>query len=104
MGKAGELRTVPNNTQAYVIQPSGDARLVLAALHPKGVYYAAQTLRQLLDRGIAKETVTVPLVAALGLGLADAVPGRSPLLDGFGLIAFASLSPMIFVLGWGLLR
>jgi hypothetical protein len=44
--------------------------------------------------------VTVPLVTALGLGLAAAVPGRNPLLDGFGLIAFASLFPIITVLGY----
>jgi hypothetical protein len=44
--------------------------------------------------------VTVPLVAALGLGLASSVPGRSPLLDGFGLIAFASLFPIITVMGY----
>jgi hypothetical protein len=44
--------------------------------------------------------VTVPLVAALGLGLASNVPGRSPVLDGFGLIAFASLFPIISVLGY----
>ena len=43
-------------------------------------------------------TVTVPLVAALGLGLAEAIPGRSPLVDGFGLIAFASLFPMLTVM------
>jgi hypothetical protein len=44
--------------------------------------------------------VTVPLVAALGLGLAGTVPGRSPVLDGFGLIAFASLFPVMTVLGY----
>jgi hypothetical protein len=44
--------------------------------------------------------VTVPLVAALGLGLASTVPGRNPLLDGFGLIAFASLFPIMSVLAY----
>jgi hypothetical protein len=44
--------------------------------------------------------VTVPLITALGLGLADTVPGRSPLLDGFGLVAFASLFPIISVLAY----
>ena len=44
--------------------------------------------------------VTVPVVAALGLGLAASVPGRSPLIDGFGLIAFASVFPIISVLGY----
>ena len=50
--------------------------------------------------GVTTSTVTVPLVAALGLGLAANVPGRSPLIDGFGLIAFASVFPIIAVLGY----
>jgi len=50
--------------------------------------------------GVTTSTVTVPLVAALGLGLASTVPGRSPLLDGFGLIAFASLFPIMSVMGY----
>jgi hypothetical protein len=51
--------------------------------------------------GVTTSTVTVPLVAALGLGLAEAIPGRSPLLDGFGLVAFAALFPIISVLAYG---
>jgi hypothetical protein len=50
--------------------------------------------------GVTTSTVTVPLVAALGLGLAETVPGRSVLIDGFGLIAFASLFPMISVMAY----
>lgn len=50
--------------------------------------------------GVTTSTVTVPLVAALGLGLASTVPGRSPILDGFGLIAFASLFPIMSVMGY----
>jgi len=50
--------------------------------------------------GVTTSTVTVPIVAALGLGLASAVPGRNPAIDGFGLIAFASVFPMITVLGY----
>jgi len=50
--------------------------------------------------GVTTSTVTVPLVAALGLGLASTVPGRNPLLDGFGLIAFASLFPIMSVLAY----
>jgi hypothetical protein len=50
--------------------------------------------------GVTTSTVTVPLVAALGLGLSEAVPGRDPALDGFGLIAFASLFPIITVMGY----
>ncbi len=54
--------------------------------------------------GVTTSTVTVPLVAALGLGLAENIESRDPLVDGFGLIAFASLFPMITVLGYGLVR
>jgi hypothetical protein len=50
--------------------------------------------------GVTTSTITVPLVAGLGLGLAESVPGRSPLIDGFGLIAFASVFPMITVMGY----
>ena len=50
--------------------------------------------------GVTTSTVTVPLITALGLGLASTIPGRSPVIDGFGLIAFASLFPMISVLGY----
>ena len=50
--------------------------------------------------GVTTSTVTVPLVAALGLGLASNIPGRSQVLDGFGLVAFASLFPIISVLGY----
>jgi hypothetical protein len=53
--------------------------------------------------GVTTSTVTVPLVAALGIGLASSIQGRDPLIDGFGLIAFASLTPMIFVMGYGML-
>lgn len=50
--------------------------------------------------GVTTSTVTVPLVAALGLGLAETVPGRNPLMDGFGLIAFASLFPIMSVMAY----
>ena len=50
--------------------------------------------------GVTTSTVTVPLVAALGLGLSETVPGRNPLIDGFGLIAFASLFPVISVMAY----
>jgi hypothetical protein len=53
--------------------------------------------------GVTTSTVTVPLVAALGIGLANSIRGRDPLIDGFGLIAFASLTPMIFVMGYGMM-
>jgi len=52
--------------------------------------------------GVTTSTITVPLVTALGVGLASSISGRNPLTDGFGLIAFASLMPVIFVLLYGL--
>lgn len=53
--------------------------------------------------GVTTSTITVPLVTALGVGLASSVKGRDPVADGFGLIAFASLTPMIFVMLYGML-
>ncbi len=52
--------------------------------------------------GVTTSTITVPLVTALGVGLASSIKGRNPMLDGFGLIAFASLTPIIFVLAYGM--
>jgi uncharacterized membrane protein (DUF2068 family) len=52
--------------------------------------------------GVTTSTITVPLVTALGVGLASSIKGRNPMTDGFGLIAFASLTPMIFVMGYGM--
>ncbi len=53
--------------------------------------------------GVTTSTITVPLVTALGVGLASSIQGRNPMTDGFGLIAFASLTPMIFVMGYGMI-
>ncbi len=53
--------------------------------------------------GVTTSTITVPLVTALGVGLASSIRGRNPMIDGFGLIAFASLTPIIFVLAYGML-
>lgn len=53
--------------------------------------------------GVTTSTITVPLVTALGVGLASSIRGRSPMIDGFGLIAFASLTPIIFVMAYGML-
>ena len=65
-------------------------------------FFAARSIIPLAydSGGVTTSTVTVPLVAALGLGLAANVPGRSPLIDGFGLIALASVFPIIAVLGY----
>lgn len=53
--------------------------------------------------GVATSTITVPLTAALGVGLASSIQGRNPLFDGFGMIALASLTPILFVLGLGII-
>ncbi len=53
--------------------------------------------------GVTTSTITVPLVTALGVGLASCIEGRNPMTDGFGLIAFASLTPMIFVMAYGMM-
>jgi len=65
-------------------------------------FYAPKIITALAydSGGVTTSTVTVPLVAALGLGLSTQVPGSNPLLDGFGLIAFASLFPIMAVLGY----
>lgn len=52
--------------------------------------------------GVTTSTITVPLVTALGVGLASSIRGRNPMIDGFGLIAFASLTPIIFVMAYGM--
>ncbi len=52
--------------------------------------------------GVTTSTITVPLITALGIGLSSSIEGRNPMIDGFGLIAFASLTPMIFVMGYGI--
>jgi len=52
--------------------------------------------------GVTTSTITVPLVTALGIGLASSISGRNPMVDGFGLIAFASLLPIVFVLMYGM--
>ena len=53
--------------------------------------------------GVTTSTITVPLVTALGVGLASSIRGRNPMIDGFGLIALASLTPMIFVMAYGMM-
>lgn len=65
-------------------------------------YYAPKFIVPLAydSGGVTTSTVTVPLVTALGLGLASTVPGRNPMIDGFGLIAFASLFPIISVMAY----
>ena len=71
--------------------------IVLTFMAPKYIVSIAYD-----SGGVTTSTVTVPLVAALGLGLATNIPGRDPLIAGFGLIAFASRFPMLTVMTYGM--
>jgi len=91
----GTLRIV-TGTPLYIYMIAGYAIVVVQTIYaPRMIVPLAYD-----SGGVTTSTVTVPLVAALGLGLASTVPGRSALLDGFGLIALASLFPMITVMGY----
>jgi hypothetical protein len=72
--------------------------VVMTAFAPKEIIGIAYD-----SGGVTTSTITVPLVTALGVGLATYIKGRNPIIDGFGLIALASLTPMIFVMGYGML-
>ncbi len=94
----GVLRILRGCPLHYLIISGYSVVMLMTAIAPKeiiGIAYDAG--------GVTTSTVTVPLVAALGVGLASTIKGRNPMLDGFGLIALASLLPMIFVMGYGLL-
>ncbi len=72
--------------------------VIITALAPREIIGIAYD-----SGGVTTSTITVPLVAALGVGLASSIKGRNPIVDGFGLIAFASLTPMIFVMIYGMI-
>ena len=94
----GVLRILLGHPIAYYIV-SGYILVVLIT------FFAPQEIIGLAydSGGVTTSTVTVPLVAALGIGLSSSIKGRNPAIDGFGLIAFASLTPMIFVQGYGII-
>ena len=91
----GTFRIVTGTPLHYYIITGYVLVIVQTLFAPKSIIALAYD-----SGGVTTSTVTVPLVAALGLGLAGTVPGRSPVLDGFGLIAFASLFPVMTVLGY----
>lgn len=95
----GAYRIIQGDSIVYYIF-SGYAVVIIMT------YFAPRTIIPIAydSGGVTTSTITVPIVAALGLGLATSIPGRDPLIDGFGLIAFASLFPMIAVLGYGISR
>jgi hypothetical protein len=91
----GTFRIVTGTPLPYYIVAGYIVVILQTARAPRAIVPLAYD-----SGGVTTSTVTVPLVTALGLGLAAQIPGRSPLLDGFGLIAFASLFPMITVMGY----
>ncbi|MBT3047306.1 MAG: DUF1538 domain-containing protein [Candidatus Thiodiazotropha sp.] len=94
----GVLRIVKGWPVQYLIISGYIGVVLMTAIAPKEIIGIAYD-----SGGVTTSTVTVPLVTALGVGLASSIKGRNPMIDGFGLIAFASLTPMIFVMGYGLL-
>jgi hypothetical protein len=94
----GVLRIIKGWPLHYLIIGGYIGVMLMTLIAPKEIVGIAYD-----SGGVTTSTVTVPLVAALGVGLSSIIRGRNPLLDGFGLIAFASLMPMIFVMGYGLI-
>jgi len=91
----GTFRIVTGLPLHYFIMAGYVIVIIQTAMAPRMIIPLAYD-----SGGVSTSTVTVPLVAALGLGLAGTVPGRSALLDGFGLIAFACLFPIISVMAY----
>ncbi len=94
----GAYRIVNGGEIVYYIMAGYMFVIALTFIAPKYIIPIAYD-----SGGVTTSTVTVPLVAALGLGLATNIPGRDPLIDGFGLIAFASLFPMLTVMAYGVI-
>jgi hypothetical protein len=93
----GVLRILLNWPIHYMIMAGYIMVIVLTGFAPEEIIGIAYD-----SGGVTTSTITVPLVTALGIGLASSISGRNPMLDGFGLIAFASLLPIIFVLVYGM--
>jgi len=93
----GVLRILLNWSIQYIIMIGYVLVIVMTSFAPDEIIGIAYD-----SGGVTTSTITVPLVTALGIGLASSISGRNPMLDGFGLIAFASLFPIIFVLGYGM--
>jgi hypothetical protein len=94
----GVIRIVKGWPVQYLIIGGYIGIVIMTAFAPKEIIGIAYD-----SGGVTTSTVTVPLVTALGVGLASSIKGRNPMTDGFGLIAFASLTPMIFVMIYGLM-
>ncbi|MCW8827109.1 MAG: DUF1538 domain-containing protein [Gammaproteobacteria bacterium] len=94
----GVLRILKGWPIQYLIIGGYIGVVVMTAFAPKEIIGIAYD-----SGGVTTSTITVPLVTALGVGLASSIRGRNPMTDGFGLIAFASLTPMIFVMAYGMI-
>ena len=94
----GVLRILRGWRIQYLIIGGYIMVVVMTAIAPREIIGIAYD-----SGGVTTSTITVPLVTALGVGLASSIRGRNPMIDGFGLIAFASLTPMIFVMAYGML-
>ncbi|MDD1615229.1 MAG: hypothetical protein CG439_288 [Methylococcaceae bacterium NSP1-2] len=92
----GVLRIIHGWSLSYLLIGGYGVVLVMTLFAPAEIIGIAYDLG-----GVTASTITVPLVATLGLGLATTIKGRNPMIDGFGLIAFGSLTPMIFVMAYG---
>jgi len=93
----GVIRILKGWPIHYLIAAGYVGVIVMTAFAPKEIIGIAYD-----SGGVTTSTITVPLVTALGVGLASSISGRNPMIDGFGLIAFASLTPMIFVMAYGM--
>lgn len=93
----GVIRILKGWPIHYVIIAGYIGVVIMTAFAPKEIIGIAYD-----SGGVTTSTITVPLVTALGVGLASSIKGRNPMVDGFGLIAFASLTPIIFVMVYGM--
>ena len=93
----GVIRIIKGWPLQYLIIGGYVCVVIMTAFAPKEIIGIAYD-----SGGVTTSTVTVPLVTALGVGLASSIRGRNPMIDGFGLIALASLTPMIFVMAYGM--
>lgn len=94
----GVIRIIRGWKIQYLIIVGYIGVVILTAFAPKEIVGIAYD-----SGGVTTSTITVPLVTALGVGLASSISGRNPMIDGFGLIALASLTPMMFVMLYGMI-
>lgn len=94
----GVIRIIKGWPLHYLIIVGYCGIVIMTAFAPREIIGIAYD-----SGGVTTSTITVPLVTALGIGLASAIKGRNPVLDGFGLIALASLTPIIFVMAYGMI-